>query len=79
MTQTLNVVLTYVFVITGGSLIAFAIQGRPTMLLAAAGAGFWSLRAALQPILFEMRSKISKTMTLIFVIGAVLHGVAAWS
>ena len=76
-TQTLNIVLTYVFIVAGAAFVVGAVQDRSPTVLAIAGAGFWALRAALQPILFDMDAHKSKPMTLIFVIGVVLHGIAA--
>ncbi|HTE41113.1 MAG TPA: hypothetical protein VK629_09790 [Steroidobacteraceae bacterium] len=76
-TQTLNVMLSYVFIVAGIALIALAALDRDAVFLAAAGAGFWALRALLQPILFGMQSRLSPTMFVIFVFGATLHGLAA--
>jgi hypothetical protein len=77
-TQTLNVVLSYCFVIYGGWLIwagIVALPPHPASLLA--GGGFWLLRTALQPMLFPMRSGISLALTGAFAVGAALHFWAA--
>lgn len=69
-TQTLNVMLTYVFVVYGVSLGLATAQTQG--LLALAGAGFWLLRAVAQPTLFA-RTRLSWIMTAVFVAGAGLH------
>ncbi|MGI9169583.1 MAG: hypothetical protein ACR2FH_05305 [Caulobacteraceae bacterium] len=47
-------------------------QSIPSSLLVA-GAGFWLLRAAVQPLLFTMRNKASVAITMLFAAGVVLH------
>ena len=72
--QTLNVMLGYCFAVYGGWLIwagIAALPPHPGLLLA--GAGFWLLRAALQPMLFRLRRAISFALTGIFALGAALH------
>lgn len=77
-TQTLNVMLTYCFVLYGGWLLwAVAAGTRPDPMLLGAGAGFWLLRAVLQPMLFGLRRTASVTITVIFGLGTVLHLSAA--
>jgi hypothetical protein len=76
-TQTLNAVLIYVFVIYGSVLIGFAMADRlAPNALTAAGAGFWALRAALQPLQFSMRTKPSIVLMAAFIIAAIVHGLA---
>jgi hypothetical protein len=79
-TQTLNIVLIYVFVAYGLALIWTGVSatGVP-MLLALAGAGFWALRLALQIMLFPDRGGKYAVATAAFAIAALLHGIAAWS
>jgi hypothetical protein len=72
-TQTLNIVLTYVFLAAAARMIFLWTRGQEATLLLLAGAGFWALRAALQPLLFARNSNLSRAMTGIFVAGAVLH------
>jgi hypothetical protein len=77
-TQTLNVMLIYCLVAYGGALLWVSVRGRLwTEPLLAAGGGFWLLRANLQPMLFETRSKVAVAITIIFMIGAALHLIAA--
>lgn len=71
-TQTLNLVLIYVFV---AAAISIALS-RNTALLGAA-AGFWALRAVLQPALFKLPGLAQAAMTGLFALGAALHGLAA--
>ncbi|HEX2724703.1 MAG TPA: hypothetical protein VHN20_02665 [Beijerinckiaceae bacterium] len=80
-TQTLNIVLIFVFLAYGLALIAASgAQARATAWLPAAGAGLWALRTLLQPLLFPMRHAASIAITFVFMVGAVLHGAAAlWS
>ena len=78
-TQTLNVMLTYCFLLYGGWLIwTSAAEVVPHPLLLSAGGGFWLLRTAVQPVLFQMRSRRSVVLTAVFVLGTGLHFVAAW-
>lgn len=77
-TRTLNAVLIYVFLVYGSAMIWLAIEtdGVPP-LLAAAGAGFWTLRTALQPMLFAMRNAPSLAFTGVLVLAVILHIAAA--
>ncbi|MDH7799028.1 MULTISPECIES: hypothetical protein [unclassified Beijerinckia] len=72
-TQTLNVMLTYVFLAYAAGLLT-AMLSKPETLhpLAIAGALFWLLRLVLQPWLFPS-SRVSRIVTLIFALGVVLH------
>ncbi|MFC4762882.1 hypothetical protein [Dyella koreensis] len=73
-TQTLNLMLSYVLVVYGVSLCASTHNVQS--LLALSGAGFWLLRSMAQPALF-LRTRLSWAMTVLFAVGAILHG-AAW-
>ena len=77
-TQTLNIVLIYVFAVYGLALISLAHDaGRGMPWMPAAGAGFWALRTVLQPILFAMHHPASIAITAAFVAGTVVHILAA--
>lgn len=77
-TQTLNAVLIYVFTIYGSAMIGFALTGGPApRLLALAGAGFWTVRALAQAVLFKFWSQPLAVLTGIFVAAAVMHALAA--
>ncbi|WP_113156507.1 hypothetical protein [Nitratireductor sp. OM-1] len=73
-TQTLNIVLTYCFLVYGGAL-AWAAVGSidPHPFILISGAGFWLLRTVLQPVLFSMRDRRSVGMTIIFLAGSAIH------
>jgi hypothetical protein len=77
----LNLMLVFVFAGAGAALalnpelIATDLLGRGFLFL---GAGFWMLRAALQPLIFGLGHWVSKLLFLIFVAGAALHGAPAW-
>ncbi len=76
--QTLNIVLTYCFVVYGGTLIWAGVESIPlSPLLLIAGAGFWLLRAVLQPVLFNMRNRISVSITVVFIAGTAIHALGA--
>lgn len=76
-TQTLNIVLTYCFVVYGGALIWAGVVSTPVSpLVLIAGAGFWLLRAILQPILFPMRMSVG--ITAVFAVGVVVHILCAY-
>lgn len=69
-TQTLNVMLSYVFVVYAVSLgLATAQTLGP---LALSGSGFWLLRTIAQPTLF-VRTRLSWIMVAVFALGASLH------
>jgi hypothetical protein len=79
-TQTLNVMLTYVFAAFAAAM-AWAMwtsSQAPTLLLAIAS-GFWLLRAALQPVLFSLPLKWNVGLTAIWLLGAIIHAAAAVS
>ncbi|RQS56358.1 hypothetical protein DID96_37220 [Burkholderia sp. Bp8963] len=71
-TQTLNVMLSYVFVVYAASLVLAATQTRGP--LALAGSGFWLLRAIAQPVLFA-RTRLSWILVAVFALGAGLHAI----
>ena len=77
-TQTLNVMLTYVFVAYAAT-IAWQLRSgaEPPAVPLAIGAGFWLLRAALQPGLFRLRPSTNLGLTLLWLFGSALHGAAA--
>jgi hypothetical protein len=75
-TQTLNIVLLYLFAATGLLLIA----APEAIATSAAGraflgiwAGFWLLRAVLQPLLFGLEHTMSRVIFALFLLGAALH------
>ncbi|KAF0231730.1 MAG: hypothetical protein FD175_638 [Beijerinckiaceae bacterium] len=70
-TQTLNVMLTYVFSAFGLALATYR-TGTPDFVLLVGG-GFWALRAALQPLLFDLHHRASRAIALVFVLGALMH------
>jgi hypothetical protein len=77
-TQTLNVVLIYCFVAYGGALLWLSTRESPSIsALLAAGGGFWLLRSVLQSMLFTIRHKVATGITIVFVMGAALHLIAA--
>jgi multidrug transporter EmrE-like cation transporter len=81
-TQTLNVVLIYIFIAYGTGLLALAVAkpGIPAAFsqsYALAGAGGWALRTALQFVYFPARRHWSAAITIVFVVAAALHGAAA--
>lgn len=75
-TQTLNVMLTYCFFAYGAALFWLRADENAGV-LALAGAGFWLLRAILQPVLFSARHRLSVVLTIAFLIGAALHAAAS--
>lgn len=78
-TQTLNIVLTYCFVVYGGALIWAGVVSTPVSpLVLIAGAGFWLLRTVLQSILFPMRNRMSVGITAVFAVGVAIHTLGAY-
>lgn len=69
-TQTLNVMLSYVLFVYGMSLGLVTAQTQGP--LALSGGGFWLLRAIAQPTLFA-RTRLSWIMAAVFALGAGLH------
>jgi hypothetical protein len=79
--QVLNLCLTYVFIVAATILLFFPLEAFATELgtfLLWAIAGFWLLRAFLQPTFFELRHPLSQALFAIFVIGSLIHGAAWW-
>lgn len=76
-TQTLNVMLAFVFLAYGGALVWRAQLGSAPAILPLIGGLFWLLRLALQFLWFEMRPAASRVITVIFAIAAALHLLAA--
>lgn len=77
-TQTLNIVLTYCFLVYGGTLMWAAsgsMQPHPSVMIS--GAGFWLLRAVLQPALFSAHDRRSVGITIIFLVGFAVHAAGA--
>jgi hypothetical protein len=77
-TQTMNVMLIYLFAAYGAGLIYLALHpsGFATV-FAAAGAVALLLRAALQVVYFPLRDWRSIAIMPVFVISALVHGLAA--
>lgn len=76
-TQTLNLMLSYsFFAFAAGLMIAATSGGQALPGLAGAGAGFWTIRAFLQPLLFGRTHPVSRWLTLLFLVGATLHAAA---
>ena len=74
-TQTLNLMLCYCFFAVALALV-LAGDGAVGRGLALFGAGFWLLRAVLQPVFFPMRRRYSAVLLAVFVAGVALHGAA---
>jgi hypothetical protein len=79
-TQTLNLMLIYVFV---GYATAIALEiagtGETSPALLSIGAGFWLIRAAAQPALFRIDATVSTVLTVVWLLGATLHAWGALS
>lgn len=74
--QTLNVMLTYCFFAYGAVL--FWLRADENVgVLALTGAGFWFLRALLQPIFFSIKHRLSIVLTMVFLVGGALHAAAS--
>lgn len=76
-TQTLNVMLAFVFLAYGGALVWLAGQGGAPTLLPLAGGLFWLLRLCLQLLWFDTRPVASRIITAMFALAAALHLFAA--
>lgn len=79
-TQVLNLCLTFVFVSLAGALFAAwaaGYEGQALTALLMAAAAFWAFRALLQPVYFPMSHPVSLLLLLIFIAGALIHGLAA--
>ncbi len=79
--QVMNCMLIFVFGFMAILQAAYAAEftgtalGRAMLMFMA---GFWLVRAILQPVLFTRSSAVSWIFCLIFLIGAGLHGAAWW-
>ncbi len=77
-TQTLNVMLAFVFAAYGGALAVLAWRGAPVpAVVPACGAAFWTLRLALQVALFPRRHPASIAIAVAFALAALSHAGAA--
>lgn len=74
-TQTMNIMLTYVFIVYGACLLMAGHQASRFLLLA--GAGFGIIRIILQFHLFGVRSRASLAFVLTSVMGTLLHLIPA--
>jgi len=78
-TQTLNVMLTFVFFSYGCALVWDWARGVSHPLMLAVGFVFWTLRAVLQFVWFNMRYWQSKAMAAVLGMTLMVHGLAALS
>lgn len=78
-TQTLNVMLAFVFLAYGGALVWLALEGGAPAILTLIGGLFWLLRLGLQVLWFDMRPAASRIITVLFAVAAALHLLAAAS
>lgn len=76
-TQTLNAMLTYVFVAYGGALIWLGLHGGAPAALPLAGVLFGLIRLALQLIWFEVTAFASRAFTALIALLTTLHLLAA--
>ncbi len=76
-TQTLNVMLTFVFAVYGGALVWHGLHGGAPAMLPLAGGLFWALRLVLQFLWFGMKPMASRLITAVFALVAALHLLAA--
>ncbi len=76
-TQTLNIMLTYVLFAYAAALTWGTLEARAQVTLLWTGAGFWVLRASLQPVLFPLRPGLNAGVSAIWMVGAGLHAWAA--
>lgn len=72
-TQTLNVMLGFVFVAYGAALIWQAAMPASSAFLPLAGGAFWLLRLALQLLWFDLRPVASRAIAGVFALAAVVH------
>jgi hypothetical protein len=78
-TQTLNLMLIYVFVGYATAIAWMAGTGETSPVLLSIGAGFWLIRAAAQPALFRIDATASTGLTVVWLLGATLHAWGALS
>jgi hypothetical protein len=76
-TQTLNVMLAFVFLAYGGVLVWQAQRGAAPAILPLIGGLFWLLRLGLQFLWFDLRPAASRVITVLFALAAALHLLAA--
>jgi hypothetical protein len=76
-TQTLNVMLSFVFVAYGATLVWQAGQPGTPWLLPLAGGLFWLLRLALQFLWFDLRPAASRVFAAVVALTALVHLAAA--
>jgi hypothetical protein len=78
----LNLALTAIFILTGVLLLVYPDDVENTGLGLALLWGltlFWLARAAVQPAVFGLKRRLSIVLFLVFLFGAGVHGLAAWS
>jgi hypothetical protein len=78
-TQILNLAITYLFLLCAAVCFVFPKDLADTSLgrfWLLAMAGFWLARAVVQPVFFGLRHAFSFALFGVFIVGAVLHGVA---
>jgi len=78
-TQILNWALTYLFVLSALICFLFPADVAGTQLgqyWLLGMAGFWLARALIQPTFFGLRHPLSVTALCVFVLGAIIHGIA---
>jgi hypothetical protein len=78
-TQILNLAITYLFLLCAAVCFVFPKELADTSLgrfWLLAMAGFWLARAVVQPVFFGLRHAFSLALFGVFIVGAVLHGVA---
>lgn len=76
-TQTLNLMLSFVFAAYGATLVWQSGQAGTPWILPVSGGLFWLLRLALQFVWFDLRPVASRLITAIFALAALLHLTAA--
>lgn len=77
--QTLNVMLIFVFAVFIAATTWSLDEHVTAAALLGAGAGFWMLRAVVQPILFKIRPRLNAALGMWWGTGALLHAVAAYA
>jgi hypothetical protein len=78
-TQILNLAITYLFLLCAAVCFLFPAELSGTHLgrfWLIAMTGFWLARASIQPVFFGLRRAFSLTLFGIFIVGAIVHGVA---
>ena len=72
-TQTLNIMLAYVFFATAAGIAWAVLTGHPPEAVLWAATGFWLLRMTLQPALFPLSSRVNVAVTAVWLLGAAIH------